>query len=101
MSYREKRKVRTGQVVIDRMDKTVIVAVRRIEPHPRYKKLVRHVKKYKVHDENKICKVGDEVKIVETRPLSCEKRWRVVEVISKATEVAPEAAQNDSDLHQT
>ena len=113
MSYQEKRKVRTGQVVSDRMDKTVVVEVRRIGSHPRYKKLVRHVKKYKVHDENKICKVGDEVKIVETRPLSREKRWRVVEVISKATgatpevtpeaaqEVTPETAKDDSDLHQT
>jgi len=101
MSYQEKRKVRTGQVVSDRMDKTVVVAVERIGPHPRYKKLVRHIKKYKVHDENKMCKVGDEVKIVETRPLSREKRWRVVEVISKATGAAQEAVQDDSELHQT
>jgi len=58
---------------------------------------VRHVTKYKVHDENNISKIGDEVKIVETRPLSKGKRWRVVEVVSKATG----AAQDDSDLHQT
>ena len=97
MSYQEKRKVRTGQVVSDRMDKTVVVAVKRIGAHPRYKKFVRHVTKYKVHDENNISKIGDEVKIVETRPLSKGKRWRVVEVVSKATG----AAQDDSDLHQT
>ena len=97
MSYTEKRKVRTGEVVSDRMDKTVVVAVKGIRPHPRYKKFVRHIKKYKVHDENNVCKVGDEVKIVETRPLSRGKRWRVVEVISKATGVE----QDDSVLHQT
>lgn len=97
MNHKESRKVRTGQVVSDKMNKTVVVAVKRLRPHPRYKKFVRHTKKYKVHDENNICKVGDNVKIVETRPLSKEKRWRIMEVVSKTAG----ASQDDSVLQQT
>jgi small subunit ribosomal protein S17 len=82
MSYLEKRKVREGLVVSDKMDKTVVVAVETRKVHPLYKKAVRVTKKYKVHDENNACKIGDKVKIVETRPLSKEKRWRVTEIIS-------------------
>jgi len=82
MSYLEKRKVREGLVVSDKMDKTVVVAVETRKVHPLYKKAIRFTKKYKAHDESKACKIGDKVKIVETRPLSKEKRWRVTEIMS-------------------
>ena len=87
MSYLGKRKVREGLVVKDKMDKTVVVAVETRKVHPLYKKRIRVTKKYKAHDENNTCKIGDKVKIIETRPLSREKRWRVIEIVSK-TEVA-------------
>jgi len=83
MSDLGKRKVREGLVVSDKMDKTVVVAVETRKVHPLYKKAVRATKKYKAHDENNACKIGDKVKIVETRPLSREKRWRVIEIMSK------------------
>jgi len=78
-----KRKVRFGSVVSSKMDKTAVVAVETRKVHPLYKKTIRSTKKYKAHDENNACKIGDKVKIMETRPLSKEKRWRVVEIISK------------------
>jgi small subunit ribosomal protein S17 len=83
MSYLGKRKVREGLVLSDKMDKTVVVAVETRKVHPLYKKAIRVSKKYKAHDENNACKIGDKVKIVETRPLSKEKRWRVTEIMSK------------------
>jgi small subunit ribosomal protein S17 len=83
MSYLKKRKVREGLVVSDKMDKTVVVAVETRKVHPLYKKAIRVTKKYKAHDINNACKIGDKVKIVEARPLSREKRWRVTEVMSK------------------
>jgi small subunit ribosomal protein S17 len=83
MSYFGKRKVREGSVVSDKMDKTVVVAVETRKVQPLYKKAIRVTKKYKAHDENNACKIGDKVKIVETRPLSKEKRWRVTEIMSK------------------
>ena len=83
MNYLEKRKVREGLVVSDKMDKTVVVAVETRKVHPLYKKAIRVTKRYKAHNINNACKVGDKVKIVETRPLSREKRWQVTEVISK------------------
>ena len=83
MSYLGKRKVREGLVVSDKMDKTVVVAVETRKVHPLYKKAIRVTKNYKAHDENDACKIGDIVKISETRPLSKEKHWRVTEVISK------------------
>ena len=82
MTYAEKRKVREGLVVSNKMAKTVVVAVETREVHPLYKKAIRLTRKYKAHDESNVCKVGDRVKIVETRPLSKEKRWRVAERIS-------------------
>jgi len=87
----KKRKVRTGKVISDRMDKTVVVLVESLRRHPLYKKVVKHTSKFKVHDETNGCKVGDIVKIVEVRPLSKEKRWRVVEIISRkeVAEVKP------------
>jgi len=72
-----------GKVVSDKMQKTVVVEVERIKMHPLYKKRYKVHKRYKAHDEREICKVGDEVIIEETRPLSKEKRWRVVEIINK------------------
>jgi small subunit ribosomal protein S17 len=82
MSYLGKRKVREGLVVSDKMDKTVVVAVETKKVHPLYRKAIRVIKKYKAHDENNACKIGDKVKIVETRPLSKEKSWRVMEIMS-------------------
>ena len=86
-----KRKTRTGTVISDKMDKTVVVLVESLRRHPLYKKVVRHTSKFKAHDEANACKVGDVVKIIETRPLSKEKCWRVVEVISRkeVVEVEP------------
>ena len=84
MEERNTRKVRTGVVVSDKMDKTVVVAVERIMRHPLYGKTIKRTKKFKAHDENNECKVGDTVKIMETRPLSHDKRWRVVEIVKKA-----------------
>jgi small subunit ribosomal protein S17 len=78
----EKRKVREGVVVSNKMAKTVVVAVETRKVHPLYKKAIRLTKKYKAHDENNACKIGDKVKIIETRPLSKEKRWRVAEIMS-------------------
>jgi small subunit ribosomal protein S17 len=87
-----KRKIRHGHVVSDRMDKTVVVAVESPKRHPLYKKTIRKVVKYKAHDEKNECRLGDKVKIVETRPLSREKRWRVAEIITRGevVEVSPE-----------
>jgi len=87
----KKRKVRTGKVISDRMDKTVVVLVESLRRHPLYKKVVKHTSKFKVHDETNGCRVGDIVKIVEVRPLSKEKCWRVVEIISRkeVAEVKP------------
>jgi small subunit ribosomal protein S17 len=78
----KKRKIRIGRVVSDKMDKTVVVMVETLRQHPLYKKTIRHRAKFKAHDENNSCRVGDVVKIIETRPLSKEKRWRVVEILS-------------------
>ena len=83
-STRTRRKVRVGVVVSDKMEKTVIVLVQMLKPHPLYKKVVRHTRRFKVHDEENTCSVGDRVRIVETRPISKETRWRVAEVLEKA-----------------
>ena len=78
------RKVRVGKVVSDKMDKTVVVAISDRVAHPLYKKIVGRTYKLKAHDENNTCGVGDTVKVMETRPLSKDKRWRVVEIVEKA-----------------
>ena len=78
------RKTRVGKVVSDKMDKTIVVAVLETYAHPLYKKTVRRTYKLKAHDENNACSIGDRVKVMETRPLSKDKRWRVVEIIEKA-----------------
>ncbi|MCK4387444.1 MAG: 30S ribosomal protein S17 [Dehalococcoidia bacterium] len=98
----EKRKVRIGYVVSDKMDKTVVVAVEALRQHPLYKKAIKHSKKYKAHDENNACRIGDKVKILETRPLSKDKRWRVAGVISRRESTEAELADmenDDSGLH--
>ncbi len=77
------RKIRVGVVVSDKMDKTVVVAVERLVKHPLYKKYIKRTKKFKAHDERNECQIGDKVKIMETRPLSKTKRWRVVEILEK------------------
>ena len=78
------RKVRMGKVVSDKMDKTVVVAIADRVAHPLYKKIVGRTYKLKAHDENNECGIGDTVKVMETRPLSKDKRWRVVEIVEKA-----------------
>ena len=78
------RKVREGYVVSDKMDKTVVVAVEDRVKHPKYGKVLRRTKKYKAHDEKNACGVGDRVLLMETRPLSATKRWRVAEILEKA-----------------
>ncbi|MEA3459234.1 MAG: 30S ribosomal protein S17 [Chloroflexota bacterium] len=80
---RGRRKVLTGRVVSDKMDKTVVVRVERLRRHPLYKKVIKKIKKYKAHDEGNECRVGDVVRIVESRPLSKEKRWIVEEVLER------------------
>lgn len=78
------RRTLTGIVVSDKMDKTVVVAVENHYRHPLYNKTVKETKKYKAHDEQNQCRTGDRVRIMETRPLSKEKRWRVAQIIEKA-----------------
>lgn len=84
MEARNDRKVKEGIVVSNKMDKTVVVLEETMKLHPLYKKRVKSSKKYKAHDEENQCQIGDKVRIMETRPLSKEKRWRVVEIIEKA-----------------
>ena len=84
MSDRNLRKMRTGMVVSDKMDKTVVVAIIDNVRHPLYKKIVKRTVKLKAHDEANECRVGDRVSVMETRPLSKNKRWRVVEILEKA-----------------
>jgi small subunit ribosomal protein S17 len=81
---RGSRKTRTGLVVSDKMDKTVVVAIERRVPHPIYGKMITRTKRLKAHDEENSAKVGDTVRIVETRPLSKDKRWRLVEIVDRA-----------------
>ena len=84
MAERNLRKTRVGRVVSDKMDKTVVVTIVDNVKHPLYKKIVKRTVRLKAHDENNACKVGDRVEVMETRPLSKDKRWRVVEIIEKA-----------------
>ena len=78
------RKTRVGQVVSDKMDKTIVVAIEDRVQHPLYKKIQKRTYKLKAHDENNECGIGDKVRVMETRPLSKDKRWRLVEIIEKA-----------------
>lgn len=81
---RNYRKTRIGKVVSNKMDKTIVVAIETLVSHPLYKKSVKRTTKFKAHDENNECNIGDRVMIMETRPLSKEKRWRLVEIIERA-----------------
>ena len=81
---RNNRKTRTGKVVSDKMDKTIVVAIETLVRHPLYGKSIKRTTRFKAHDENNECKIGDKVRIMETRPLSKDKRWRLVEIIEKA-----------------
>ncbi|HJB40141.1 MAG TPA: 30S ribosomal protein S17 [Candidatus Ruthenibacterium avium] len=81
---RNLRKTRVGVVVSDKMDKTIVVAVKDSVQHPLYKKIMKRTVKFKAHDENNECNVGDRVMIMETRPLSKDKRWRLVKIVEKA-----------------
>ena len=78
------RKTRVGKVVSDKMDKTIVVAVENRVPHPLYKKIIKRTYRLKAHDENNDCGIGDRVRVMETRPLSKDKRWRLVEILEKA-----------------
>ncbi|ABY35587.1 MULTISPECIES: 30S ribosomal protein S17 [Chloroflexus] len=87
MTVEQKRKTtKVGRVVSDKMNKTVVVAVDYLKPHPLYRKIIRRTKKFHAHDEENVCKVGDTVRIEETRPLSRTKRWRVVEILKRGEE---------------
>ena len=90
----KRRKTKIGRVVSDKMDKTVVVAVDSYRPHPLYKRAVRRIKKFKAHDEQNTCQEADVVRIEETRPLSKEKHWRVVEILSRSE------GKDDSALYQ-
>ncbi len=90
MSVNHRRKIREGFVVSDKMDKTVVVNVERVFQHPVYKRTIRRSKKYKAHDSQNVYRLGDRVRIVETRPLSKDKRWRVVELIERPEAVLAE-----------
>lgn len=81
---RNLRRTIIGKVISDKMDKTIVVAVVRNVKHPLYKKIMKRTKKFKAHDENNECKIGDTVKLMETRPLSKEKCWRLVSIVEKA-----------------
>jgi small subunit ribosomal protein S17 len=81
---RNKRKVKEGWVISDRMNKTIVVAVERRFRHPRYEKIIRRTSKLYAHDDKNECKIGDKVKVMESRPLSKLKRWRLVQVLEKA-----------------
>ena len=84
MSERNLRKPRVGKVVSDKMDKTIVVAIADNVKHPLYKKIIKRTVKLKAHDENNECRIGDRVEVMETRPLSKDKRWRVTNIIERA-----------------
>ncbi|PKM94974.1 MAG: 30S ribosomal protein S17 [Firmicutes bacterium HGW-Firmicutes-1] len=84
MEERNMRKTRTGRVVSDKMDKTIVVAVQTSVKHPLYSKVIKRTYKLKAHDENNECGIGDRVKVMETRPISKDKRWRLVQIVEKA-----------------
>src|SRR3954447_2813400 len=96
------RKQKVGRVVSDKMDKTIVVSVERLSRHPLYKRVIRLTTKFKAHDENNEARIGDTVRIIESRPLSATKRWRMVEIVARASEgagetvVAEEQATSDA-----
>jgi small subunit ribosomal protein S17 len=97
------RKTRIGQVISDKMEKTVVVVVETKSKHPLYRKTVSYARKYKAHDEGNTCRVGDVVKVIETRPFSKGKHWRVEQVLSRGEITGKELAESkkdDSELYQ-
>jgi len=92
-----RQKMRTGRVVSDKMDKTVVVAVETLTRHPLYHKTIKRTKRFMAHDEGEVCRFGDLVRIVETRPLSRHKRWRVVDIISRGSLAAGEAPAGEKE----
>jgi len=92
-----RRKTMIGIVVSDKMDKTVVVAVEKLRRHPIYKKFMRKTKRYKAHDEENACRTGDTVLIEESRPLSKEKRWRVVQILARGTELKVHRAKEGEE----
>ena len=84
MSERNLRKTKVGRVVSNKMDKTIVVAIVDSIRHPLYKKIIKRTVKFKAHDENNVCNIGDRVEVMETRPISKDKRWRLVEVLNKS-----------------
>jgi small subunit ribosomal protein S17 len=96
MENTKRRKTRQGVVVSDKMDKTVVVRVERLTKHALYNKVVKRAKRFKAHDEHNACSVGDVVEIMETRPLSKEKRWRVTKIVRKQQEKMIEHDQSDN-----
>jgi small subunit ribosomal protein S17 len=96
-----KQKNLVGRVLSGKMEKTIVVVVETRKPHPLYKKVIKQTKKYKVHDEAKACSNGDVVRIEETRPLSKEKRWRVVEIIRKGNAVRVESQESPTEANQS
>ncbi|GBD95251.1 MAG TPA: 30S ribosomal protein S17 [Nitrospirae bacterium] len=80
------KKIYTGDVISDRMDKTVVVAVTRLTQHPMYKKTIKKISKFKAHDEENKCKKGDKVSIIESRPVSRDKRWKVLDIVRRGSE---------------
>ena len=84
MKVRGKRKVSVGRVISDRMNKTIVVEVERRIPHPLYRRIIRKKNKFKVHDGKEIAKVGDRVKIIQSRPLSKEKNWRLIDILERS-----------------
>ena len=99
MSERQRgeRKVREGLVVSDKMDKTIVVSVERLSRHPLYKRVIRLTTKFKAHDERNEARIGDTVRIVEARPLSATKRWRMVEIVARAGEGAGEVIVSEEE----
>ncbi len=87
MEERGNRKVLTGKVVSNKMEKTVVVAVETLVRHPLYQRIQRRTKKFKAHDQENACRIGDKVKMMETRPLSKEKHWRVIEILERAEQI--------------
>ena len=87
MEERNMRKLQVGKVVSNKMDKTVVVAIETLVRHPLYGKIVKSTKKFKAHDEENQCRVGDKVRVMETRPLSKEKRWRVIEILEREQQI--------------
>lgn len=87
MEQRNMRKLQIGRVVSDKMDKTVVVAIETLVRHPLYGKIVKKTKRFKAHDEENQCRVGDKVRVMETRPLSKEKCWRVIEILEREQQI--------------